>query len=494
MSIRMDNPLDAIGCRLATDFIATSPVVAHRTDRTDRTDSTAIRSTNDMIMTEPPTTSPHAADFGVYDSCNMHPSTDIKAVKAIQTSADTQANSVDCVDSVDDDSESDNAESDNDESDNQPEHQHFVDKPSSVSTLMLADKVVHSDDNQAQSAYSQQEYEQWQRFIEEQVGFILPTSQQNWLWQAINKLSRKANLSSEVLLEQAKRDKGLIQEVIEAVLIPQSRFFRHQPTLDFILRHAQQLHLSRMLNKAQIDGATPASNLSKAQSSLLSNHQSAYLPKHAKQTKDLDANTVSTRRPDLTGIIEVSPTAVPKLSSPPKSNNQDNDNTNLSDFKVWSVGCSFGQEVWSIAMTLEDAGLRYKIWGLDVNKSALKHAAKGRYELKQLAEIPQKYRKFVQLKGRCWCIAPVLQQHSEFLHYNLITSQLPDLPLVDVIVCQNVLIYFRHFEQRDILARLVKRLKVNGYMVLAPGEASQWQHPKMRRQRNSQVNVWQKVL
>lgn len=62
-----------------------------------------------------------------------------------------------------------------------------------------------------------------------------------------------------------------------------------------------------------------------------------------------------------------------------------------------------------------------------------------------------------------------------------------------IIICQNVLIYFRKFDQRDILAYFVRSLAVGGYLLFAPNEAMFWQHPNMRRVDDGQVNAWQKI-
>lgn len=52
---------------------------------------------------------------------------------------------------------------------------------------------------------------------------------------------------------------------------------------------------------------------------------------------------------------------------------------------------------------------------------------------------------------------------------------------MDIIFCQNVLIYFRRFRKRDILANLAERLAPGGLMVLGLGEALDWAHPLLER-------------
>ena len=79
-----------------------------------------------------------------------------------------------------------------------------------------------------------------------------------------------------------------------------------------------------------------------------------------------------------------------------------------------------------------------------------------------------------------------------FWHKNKTKTPL-GLPKQQVIICQNVLIYFRKFDQRDILAYFVQNLDIGGYVLLAPNEAMFWQHPNMRRVDNGHINAWQKI-
>jgi chemotaxis methyl-accepting protein methylase len=86
-----------------------------------------------------------------------------------------------------------------------------------------------------------------------------------------------------------------------------------------------------------------------------------------------------------------------------------------------------------------------------------------------------------------------LQPHVNFSVHNIIEKIPPTTHLQNVIICQNMLLYFRKFDQRDILARLSEQCALEGYIVLAPGEALFWRPSNMRRIAHPQVNVWQKI-
>jgi len=61
---------------------------------------------------------------------------------------------------------------------------------------------------------------------------------------------------------------------------------------------------------------------------------------------------------------------------------------------------------------------------------------------------------------------------------------------MDVIFCQNVLVYFRRWRTKQVLDALVERLKPGGLLVLGPGEAAQWQHPAVVRTTHAGVSAW----
>ncbi len=68
-------------------------------------------------------------------------------------------------------------------------------------------------------------------------------------------------------------------------------------------------------------------------------------------------------------------------------------------------------------------------------------------------------------------------------------ERMPALPM-DVIFCQNVLVYFRRWRIKQVLDALATRLKPGGLLVVGPGEAPQWQHPELVRTQHEGVTAW----
>jgi chemotaxis protein methyltransferase CheR/type IV pilus assembly protein PilK len=91
---------------------------------------------------------------------------------------------------------------------------------------------------------------------------------------------------------------------------------------------------------------------------------------------------------------------------------------------------------------------------------------------------------------RFFCVQPALQRRICFSQTNLLDIEhLPTLPM-DVIFCQNVLVYFRRWRVKQVLDALVERLKPGGLLVLGPGEAAHWQHPALVRTTHQGVTAW----
>lgn len=164
----------------------------------------------------------------------------------------------------------------------------------------------------------------------------------------------------------------------------------------------------------------------------------------------------------------------------------------LKSLHLWSVGCSTGEEPYSLAMQL-DAQLRemkredvyYGVTASDISLPTLARARQGRYGERRLHNIPeawrQRYFEPVPGPGRELQVADAIKHKVAFVQINIMALEHAPMTGMDVIFCQNVLIYFRRFRKRDILANLAKALAPGGMLVLGVGEASDWSHPQLVR-------------
>lgn len=163
----------------------------------------------------------------------------------------------------------------------------------------------------------------------------------------------------------------------------------------------------------------------------------------------------------------------------------------VSSLDLWSVGCATGEEAYGLAMAANDviethgASCRFGVLGSDISQDALRQARSGRFLQRRLERLPDPLcRRYFVAVGDDTANGTVqvvesLRQRVCFAQANLLqVERLPALPM-DVIFCQNVLVYFRRWRTKHVLDALVERLKPGGLLVLGPGEAAHWQHAEL---------------
>ncbi len=147
-------------------------------------------------------------------------------------------------------------------------------------------------------------------------------------------------------------------------------------------------------------------------------------------------------------------------------------------FRVWSAGCSTGEEPYTVAMTLLDAGLESMGWrchvmGTDVSTKALSVARAGIYRGRALQNVTddamsRHFRKIpegLQVSGN-------VRRLVDFGYHNLIKEPYP-LSLMgdwDIIFCRNVTIYFKVESTRRVVKNLFNSLNEGGYLFIGHSE------------------------
>jgi chemotaxis protein methyltransferase CheR len=144
--------------------------------------------------------------------------------------------------------------------------------------------------------------------------------------------------------------------------------------------------------------------------------------------------------------------------------------------RVWSAAGSTGEEGYSLAITLAEAGFQdFLVLVSDVNRGVLAEASRGVYAEAKAARVPEPLRrKYFERVGGGWRVRPSLRAHVRFRRLNLMEPLEVDQPL-DAVFCRNLLIYFDADGIRDVLGKLVGSLKPGGVLVL--GESEGFHHP-----------------
>lgn len=144
---------------------------------------------------------------------------------------------------------------------------------------------------------------------------------------------------------------------------------------------------------------------------------------------------------------------------------------------VWSAACSTGQEPFSLAMlTHEDpvlASWDVRILATDLTGAVLDRARAGRFtklEVNRGLPANRLLRWFTQV-GMEWEVAAELRRMVDFRQLNLVGSW-PPMPLMDLVLLRNVLIYFPVAIKRQVLAQVRKVLRPDGYLILGNAETT----------------------
>lgn len=153
------------------------------------------------------------------------------------------------------------------------------------------------------------------------------------------------------------------------------------------------------------------------------------------------------------------------------------------EIRVWSAGCSTGQEAYSIAILLEELirssskPMRFRIFATDLSREALGTARTGIFDADSVANVRMKYlRNYFVKQGEVYTVAPGLKEKIVFSEYDLLdphSSNPPDSIFgdFDIIFCCNLLFYYRTDVRRSIVRKLKRSLAEGGYLVTGEAES-----------------------
>jgi chemotaxis protein methyltransferase CheR len=152
-----------------------------------------------------------------------------------------------------------------------------------------------------------------------------------------------------------------------------------------------------------------------------------------------------------------------------------------SNIRIWSAGCSTGEEPYSIGVSFlevlascelgvsETRGMR--LLATDVSPSVIETAREGIYSLNQVQKIRKPLLdKYFEYHNHQYYITQQVRSFVDFHVFNLITLETPPAPEFDVIFCRNLLIYFDRAAQERLLMGLASLLPEGGYLFLGDAE------------------------
>lgn len=196
-----------------------------------------------------------------------------------------------------------------------------------------------------------------------------------------------------------------------------------------------------------------------------------YLSDQLEEQKKLHSDLligVTTFFRDEEAYSELRNNIFPKVLVPNKEN---------ETVKIWSVGCSKGHEAYSIAMMADqylsdhNIQLNIKIFATDCNRDSIDFASAGIYSKADVigSISPAMLEKYFTEQDGLYTATVALRNRVVFSQHN-VTSD-PPFHKVDLLVCRNVMIYFKQTTQKEVLHAFQYSLKLNGYLFLGPSES-----------------------
>jgi chemotaxis protein methyltransferase CheR len=139
---------------------------------------------------------------------------------------------------------------------------------------------------------------------------------------------------------------------------------------------------------------------------------------------------------------------------------------NNLELKIWSAGCSTGEEPYTLAMVLHEKfpNLRVKITAVDIDIEVLRKAKLGIYNHRSLVSTPPNYIKkyFTQENSETYRVKDEIKQKINFKQMNLLKDQFEKN--YDLIICRNVVIYFTEETKSVLYKRFYEALKTKGIL------------------------------
>lgn len=148
------------------------------------------------------------------------------------------------------------------------------------------------------------------------------------------------------------------------------------------------------------------------------------------------------------------------------------------DLRLWSAGCSTGEEPYTIAMILGDFFDKQKtfwdtrVLATDISMKALNKAVTGRYDEEALEKVPAFWKtRYFEKAGDEWEVKKQLKEEVIFRKFNLMDEVFPFKKKFHVIFCRNVMIYFDAITKKELVSKFYDHMENGGYLFIGQSES-----------------------
>ena len=150
---------------------------------------------------------------------------------------------------------------------------------------------------------------------------------------------------------------------------------------------------------------------------------------------------------------------------------------NNGEIRIWSIGCSKGQEPYSLAIIFEevkeafDLDINYRIFASDMSNTALDYAKKGKYNISDLSKVTLgQLNKYFDKTKTGYIVKNTIKEHILFTKHDIVLGKrkYPNESIFgdfDIVMISNVLIYYNPDVQQDIARKVLLSLNNDGYLI-----------------------------
>ncbi len=174
----------------------------------------------------------------------------------------------------------------------------------------------------------------------------------------------------------------------------------------------------------------------------------------------------------------------------------DSKSTGNRKLRIWSAGCSSGEEPYTLGMVVAESfkaerGWDIKILATDLDTEILQRAIAGIYPTQLITPVPNEYlAKYFIRTGELYEVNSFIKSMISFRKLNLMDETFPMKNPFDIIFCRNVIIYFDTETKDNLLTKYHKHLKSKGHMFIGHSESLMHMKDKFRYLKHT---IYQKV-
>jgi chemotaxis protein methyltransferase CheR len=151
---------------------------------------------------------------------------------------------------------------------------------------------------------------------------------------------------------------------------------------------------------------------------------------------------------------------------------------NNRDIRIWTAGCSTGEEPYTLAMLLmEYLGNEYHLWdggilATDISDNVLGIARKGQYQSEKVNQLPPnlKHKYFSPSVNGIMTVKEKVKREVTFRRFNLMNPQFPFKKPFHIIFCRNVMIYFDQKTRENLIKKYYDNIEAGGYLFIGHSE------------------------